>query len=126
MLIIRDKKSKKFLYRSIISFAVGALVLFLKKFVKDPNAADFLVILGSGACILAVWFYYKSLSNSIELIVKPALRKVYERVKKSVKKTISKIKSKLSVPFIRHVFSGIPSFFFILLMVFLTDFLTRS
>ncbi len=97
MLIVRDKKSKKYLYRALITFVISVVLLILKNYVKDKNAADFLLILGGGGCLLGVWFYYKSLSNSIELIVKPAFKKVTDKIKKAVKKTVSKIKKRLGI-----------------------------
>ncbi len=97
MLIVRDKKSKKYFFRALISIAVGTVLLLLKNYVKDKNASDFVLILGVGGCILGAWFYYKSLSHSIELIVKPAFKKVFDRIKKSVKKTVDKIKKKLGI-----------------------------
>ncbi len=97
MLIARDKKSKKFLYRALISFAVGAVLLAVKNLIKDENAKDFVVILGFASCFLGVWFYYKSLKFSMDIIVKPALKKVFDRIKKTVKETVKKIKKKLGI-----------------------------
>ncbi len=97
MLIKRDKKSQKNLWRAIVSVAIGVVLLWLKKFPKDENAVDFLEILGFGFCFLAVWFYYKSLKFSMEIILKPALKKVFDRVKTSWKNTVRKIKKKLGI-----------------------------
>ncbi len=97
MLIVRDKKSKKYLWKSIIALLAGAGLFALKNLIKDKNAADFVIILGSASCILGVWFYYKSLMNSMELIVKPALKRVFGKIVKSVKKTVDKIKKKLGI-----------------------------
>ena len=113
MLIVRDKKSKKFLYRALISIGIGTVLLALKNFVQDKNAADFVLILGVGACILGVWFYYKSLTNSIELIVKPAFKKAFDKIKKSVKKTVSKIKKKLGISEKTWKMKGSDSFNFV-------------
>ena len=97
MLIVRDKKSKKYLIRALIAIAIGTVLLALKNLVKDKNASDFVLILGVASCILGVWFYYKSLAFTVETIISPALKKVFEKIKKSVKKTVGIIKKKLGI-----------------------------
>lgn len=113
MLIVRDKKSKKYFYRALISLAIGTVLLFLKKYVKDKNASDFVLILGVAGCILGAWFYYKSLSHSVELFVKPAFKKAFDRIKKSVEKTIKKIKKKLGISEKNWKMKGKDSFSFV-------------
>lgn len=113
MLIARDKKSKKFFFRALISVGIGIAFLFAKNLVKDKNAADFLLILGVGACILGAWFYYKSLASSIELLVKPVFKKAFDKIKKSVKKTVNKIKKKLGISEKTWKMKGTDSFNFV-------------
>ncbi len=113
MLIVRDKKSKKYLYRALITLVVGVAFLVVKNYIKDKNAADFALIIGVGDCLLGAWFYYKSLSHSMELIVKPAFKKAFDRIKKSVKKAVGKIKKKLGISEKTWKMKGTDSFNFV-------------
>lgn len=113
MLIVRDKKSKKYLYKALISVVVGVALLFLKNYVPDKNASDFLLILGAGACFLALWFYYKSIVNTISVIVSPVFKKAFSKIKTSVEKVVKKIKKKLGISEKTWKMKGTDSFNFV-------------
>ncbi len=95
MLIVRDKKSKKYFWYALIFIIIGTALLFAKNLPNDENAANFITILGAGSCILAVWFYYKSLRFTMDTIIKPAFKKAFSRVSKRFKEAINKVKKKL-------------------------------